>query len=1072
MASRKVEVAIVGDAKSLERAFSRAGKSAGQFGKEMSGFHKVGTAVAKGFAAAAVGITAIAAVGAEQISQQAKVTAQTNTILKNLGSTAGVTTGQVERLASAIQAQTGAEDDNIQAASNIILRYGLITGKGKEADAQLSRLTRTSLDLSVATGKDLTASTMALGRAMADPTKAAGALRRAGIILTSQQKDQIKAMVDSGHTAEAQAKVLQLVEGRVKGSAAAFGNTLPGQVEKAKRSFEDLAQNALATLAPAFSKLMPVVVSALKAIAPLVATAASAIADLANQLISSPAFQDFARSLKDIATQGIQILTRALQALAPIVLAIAVPVAALASAILNSRVAIVALTSALAAFMAVKAADRIRDIVTEVRALSIVGSTATGVRALGSSLAVLATGFSNLSAKSVGLAPGLTAAQAGLSRVKVAGGLARAGLSGLGSTISSALGGPIGIATVAVTGLAMVIGGDLISSFTRSKDPAQRYADAMNNVADATNKAKDSLSGLSQAMLDTAGAQDRTRETTANVVRIEGELANMRRNGLAGTEAYKQKERELTQARRDNSQAILDQHRNEDALKSKQAEVRGSIGSLVTGLQSATGAYGQQNAAMKLAVAAGTMSKDSYQAWLQVANQKIMGSQEMQNFRTKVNDVADSIRAQGTPQAIALANALDKAGKTRDPAALATYLGKIVTMTGGTKGDVKKLIDDMNRAFGNAGNTKASTVWQQSILQGLGTVGSTLSGIVAQFQNLISLGGKTVKAPKVQKEVLGAGAFKGPNAMGWFFQQRSAAAGAVGNLSAAARAGFMANDPEAKALNDRVKAQDKVHSQLQKQQLQERIDSAQTDEEKQQAISDMEDFNIAEAQRGVDERAQKYQDDIDNLGAQFNRGEISATTFKDKLGELLGPNAGDLYGSQFASSWGDAFNAVMDPITALIQQNMGSITGQQGVEGPAAEQPVESTAVKDWESRRDKFKAALASAKKGKGGLTAEDRQKLKHDYGADDLAEWLKENPKPKMARGGIVTASTDVTIGEAGPEAIIPLSSPKAKEMLSGAGARGGGNINLVFNGVMNAKDAARMLRPELDRLVRLAV
>ena len=31
---------------------------------------------------------------------------------------------------------------------------------------------------------------------------------------------------------------------------------------------------------------------------------------------------------------------------------------------------------------------------------------------------------------------------------------------------------------------------------------------------------------------------------------------------------------------------------------------------------------------------------------------------------------------------------------------------------------------------------------------------------------------------------------------------------------------------------------------------------------------------------------------------------------------------------------------------------------------------------------------------------------------------------------------------------------------------------NINLVFNGVMNAKDAARMLRPELDRLVRLAV
>jgi hypothetical protein len=30
----------------------------------------------------------------------------------------------------------------------------------------------------------------------------------------------------------------------------------------------------------------------------------------------------------------------------------------------------------------------------------------------------------------------------------------------------------------------------------------------------------------------------------------------------------------------------------------------------------------------------------------------------------------------------------------------------------------------------------------------------------------------------------------------------------------------------------------------------------------------------------------------------------------------------------------------------------------------------------------------------------------------------------------------------------------------------------VNLTFNGVLDAKDAARMLRPELDRLVRLAV
>ena len=41
----------------------------------------------------------------------------------------------------------------------------------------------------------------------------------------------------------------------------------------------------------------------------------------------------------------------------------------------------------------------------------------------------------------------------------------------------------------------------------------------------------------------------------------------------------------------------------------------------------------------------------------------------------------------------------------------------------------------------------------------------------------------------------------------------------------------------------------------------------------------------------------------------------------------------------------------------------------------------------------------------------------------------------------------------------------------MLRGSGL-GGTVINLTLNGVLDAKDAARVLRPELDRLVRLAV
>ena len=89
-------------------------------------------------------------------------------------------------------------------------------------------------------------------------------------------------------------------------------------------------------------------------------------------------------------------------------------------------------------------------------------------------------------------------------------------------------------------------------------------------------------------------------------------------------------------------------------------------------------------------------------------------------------------------------------------------------------------------------------------------------------------------------------------------------------------------------------------------------------------------------------------------------------------------------------------------------------------------------------------------------------------------LNAWKKASAKRygvALAAGGIVTDPTVALMGEAGREAVIPLEGPRAKRMLRGSGM-GGTVVNLTLNGVLDAKDAARMLRPELDRLVRLAV
>jgi hypothetical protein len=722
MAERKLEVRILGDSRSLERAFGRSSASARKFDRQMGSVGRATAGLAKGFAAAAAGIGVLAVVGAREMSEQAKVSAQTATVLRNVGKQAGLTTKQVEGLASALQASTGAADDEVQAASNVILRFGLITKTGKAAEGQLREMTATALDLSVATGKDLSASAQALGRALADPTKASGALRRAGIMLTSAQKDQIKAMAEGGNVAGAQARVLDLVQSRVKGSAEAFGNTLPGQVERAKRSFEDLAENTLAALAPALAKLAPVLVKAIQGIAPVIARVGTVIADLANELINNPAFREFAATLRDLAVRGVEALASAFRTLAPVVIAVLAPIAGLAAALTRSRVAMTVLTAAVAAFVALKATAYVTGLVASFRALAITQSAASGMRALTTATAALAFGFRGVSAQAVGLAPGLTAAAGGVTRVGVAANAAKGIVPGLGRALSGALGGPVGIAVTATAALATVIGGDLIRSFTSSKDPAQRYADAMRDAADGTKAAKDSLEGLADALLGGADAQDRTREATAGRVKAERELRTLEASGIRSGPQYEAAVKNVATARREEARSTLAARDATDLMQQKQNEARGTVAGLVQSLGTArSNAMAGAQALTGFGLSSG-QARGQYAQFSAVANGKIMASGELKKFQDQATTMAGVFRNTGTPAALKIADALDNVGKARTPDGVSKWAGILVGLLGGSKREVEAAKKAMNADFGKVGNVRPS-----------GTFFSSLSGQISSL---------------------------------------------------------------------------------------------------------------------------------------------------------------------------------------------------------------------------------------------------------------------------------------------------------------------------------------------------
>jgi hypothetical protein len=207
-------------------------------------------------AAGAAGLGALVAtfkIGIDEFSEAAKVGAQTEAVIKSTGGAAKVTSKHVEDLAGALSAKSGVDDEAIQSGENLLLTFTNIrneTGKGNKI---FDRATETMLDMSVALGQDTKQSAIQLGKALQDPIKGVGALRRVGVNFTDAQKEQIEALVKSGDTMGAQKKILEELNKEFGGSAEAAGKTVPGQMKILRESFNNLAGEIVKVFVPAFS---------------------------------------------------------------------------------------------------------------------------------------------------------------------------------------------------------------------------------------------------------------------------------------------------------------------------------------------------------------------------------------------------------------------------------------------------------------------------------------------------------------------------------------------------------------------------------------------------------------------------------------------------------------------------------------------------------------------------------------------------------------------------------------------------------------------------------------------------
>lgn len=240
---RQLKVKITGDERDLARAFGKTGSDASKWGDRLKTF---GKAAALGLAGAGIAAVKFGLDFVEAAEESVKVGKDTAAVIKSTGGAAKVTAGQVGKLAEQLSLKAGIDDELIQSGENVLLTFTNIrneVGKGNDIFNQASAA---ALDLSVRMDGDLQGAIVQVGKALNDPIKGITALTRVGVTFTQQQKDQIKALVESGDLLGAQKVILGELTKEFGGAAEAQATAS----DKLKVAFGNISEEIGMVLLP------------------------------------------------------------------------------------------------------------------------------------------------------------------------------------------------------------------------------------------------------------------------------------------------------------------------------------------------------------------------------------------------------------------------------------------------------------------------------------------------------------------------------------------------------------------------------------------------------------------------------------------------------------------------------------------------------------------------------------------------------------------------------------------------------------------------------------------------------
>jgi hypothetical protein len=135
--------------------------------------------------------------------------------------------------------------------------FALLTSFQSIGVSSYERVAKAAADVAQVTRQDVGSSLLQLAKALQDPERGLTALARSGTQFTEQQKEQIKALVESGRLLEAQNFILLEIEKQYGNAAQAAGSAgYAGAVDSLQESFRDFQERLAEGIQPAVTTFL------------------------------------------------------------------------------------------------------------------------------------------------------------------------------------------------------------------------------------------------------------------------------------------------------------------------------------------------------------------------------------------------------------------------------------------------------------------------------------------------------------------------------------------------------------------------------------------------------------------------------------------------------------------------------------------------------------------------------------------------------------------------------------------------------------------------------------------------